>query len=599
MSPIRKISGTFFVLLILALFPASLPLAEEAPRKGIDYTVAIEGDAPDDLQDLLEQSSRLIQLQSKPPFSIRALRRRTEEDVDGLVKVLRAEGYYDGRVTSRIDPAAEPNTVRLQVEVGPRYTISGFRIAYAPRTTSPDPIRPEELGITLGMAARSEAVATAQKLAILKLGYRGFPQSRLVDQDIVVDYATKKMDVALTIDAGPRLTVGSLNLEGLTAVEEAYVRTVANWPEGALYDTRAMDQVRRDLVRTGLFEAVRMKPLPSHTGDGAAPVTLVLVEREHRSIGAGTSWSTSEGLGAELFWEHRNFFGAGEKLRADIAVGEIRQEMKAGFAKPNFGRLDQNLKAEISYAHENNDAYTEDTIHSVVGVDRRVGDHWIIGGGLSLEFSQIDEMGKVDEFALLGLPLAARYDSTDDLLDPTRGIRFGAEVTPYLGLNGEAPDFIRSELFGSAYYDALDNGRVVLAARGKIGAMAGDSTDDIPASKRFYSGGGGSIRGYQYQAVGPLDANNDPAGGRSLVEIGAEARIRITDAIGVVPFIEGGNVYESMAPDFSEAFQWGAGLGVRYHTAVGPIRFDVAVPLNKRDGVDDAFQFYISIGQAF
>jgi translocation and assembly module TamA len=151
----------------------------------------------------------------------------------------------------------------------------------------------------------------------------------------------------------------------------------------------------------------------------------------------------------------------------------------------------------------------------------------------------------------------------------------------------------------STYYAPLDSKRLIIAARGKIGGMVGDSRADIPAPKRFYSGGGGSVRGYQYQLVGPLDADNDPQGGRSVIEMGVEARIRVTEDFGLVPFLEGGNVFDSMAPDFSESFRWGAGIGARYYTAIGPIRFDIAVPLNKRKGVDDDFQFYISIGQAF
>ena len=170
---------------------------------------------------------------------------------------------------------------------------------------------------------------------------------------------------------------------------------------------------------------------------------------------------------------------------------------------------------------------------------------------------------------------------------------------PYLGLNDVSPDFLRLELDGSTYYSVIDKERLILAARAKLGMMAGDSANAIPAPKRFYSGGGGSVRGYQYQTVGPLDANNDPIGGRSLLEVGFEARVKITDSIGIVPFIEGGNVYESMAPDFSGEFLWGAGLGFRYYTAIGPIRLDVAVPLNKRPNVDDSYQIYISIGQAF
>jgi translocation and assembly module TamA len=313
----------------------------------------------------------------------------------------------------------------------------------------------------------------------------------------------------------------------------------------------------------------------------------------------GASVSTSEGLGTQFYWENRNFFGEGEKVRADLVVAEIRQGLRLSYTKPNYRKIDQNFNANIDFSHENTEAYNEDSISTYVGLDRRWREKWIVGAGISLEYSEIEDNGVQNEYALAGLPLNARYDSTNDLLDPVTGFRFGAKVTPYLGLNDISPDFLRTEWDGSAYYSVLENERLVLAARTKVGMLFGDSTDNIPASKRFYAGGGGSIRGYKYQSVGPLDSQNDPIGGRSLIEVGFEARTKITESIGIVPFIEGGNVYDSMVPDFSGDFLWGAGLGFRYYTAIGPIRLDFAVPLDKRPNVDDNFQVYISIGQAF
>ena len=159
--------------------------------------------------------------------------------------------------------------------------------------------------------------------------------------------------------------------------------------------------------------------------------------------------------------------------------------------------------------------------------------------------------------------------------------------------------FLSSLAGGSAYYAIDSEARFILAGRGRVGSIVGESTEDVPANKRFYAGGGGSVRGYEFQSVGPLDNDDDPLGGRSLIAVGAELRTRITDSIGLVPFVDGGTVYDSSYPDFDETFRWAAGLGLRYFTGFGPIRLDVAVPLNKRDDIDDDFEIYISFGQAF
>lgn len=565
----------------------------------LSYEVKINGAPTDSVMELMEQSSRLEQLEDKLPPSLAALRRRAEVDVEGFKKVLRSEGYYANEVELKIDNKQQPIAITFDITPGPLFRITKFDIHFSKGKDIPTAPTLADLDIEVGMPARSEPVVNAGTQIIVNLANRGFPDATIAEQEAIVDFATDGMEVTLTIDAGPRLYMGELRLEGLEEVDENYIRRLAEWQTGKLYDTRVLDDLRRRYLRSGLFDSVRLKSREADQPDSTVPITLVFVERDRRSVGVGASFSTSEGFGTQYYWENRNYFGEGEKLRADLTIAEIRRELKLTFVKPNFVKIDQNLNANFDIRNETTDAYDEDSVSAFIGLDRRWRKKWVVGAGVSAEFAKIDDSGVTENYALAGLPLTARYDSTNDLLDPTTGRRFAASLVPYLGLNDDTPDFIRFEMDGSTYYSVLEKDRLVLAARGKLGLMAGDSAGAIPANKRFYAGGGGSVRGYKYQTVGPLDASNDPIGGRSLLEVGFEARTRITDSIGLVPFIEGGNVYESMAPDFSGEFLWGAGLGFRYYTAIGPIRFDVAVPLNRRKNVDDAYQFYISIGQAF
>jgi translocation and assembly module TamA len=202
-------------------------------------------------------------------------------------------------------------------------------------------------------------------------------------------------------------------------------------------------------------------------------------------------------------------------------------------------------------------------------------------------------------FQLFGLPLTAQRDDTNDPLDPTEGTRLQLSLTPTTGVGDESLLFITAVAGGSAYYAVDEEERFVLAGRARVGTILGENTDALPASRRFYAGGGGSIRGYEYQLVGPLDDDENPFGGTSLLEVGGEVRVRVTEQIGVVPFIDGGTVYDDPFPTGNETLRWAAGLGFRYFTGFGPIRLDFAFPLNPRDGVDEPFQFYISFGQAF
>jgi translocation and assembly module TamA len=230
-------------------------------------------------------------------------------------------------------------------------------------------------------------------------------------------------------------------------------------------------------------------------------------------------------------------------------------------------------------------------------------ENWRVSAGTSFAYEIVDEKADNGEgkrrFQLFGLPLTAVRDDTNDALDPTEGTRLQLSLTPTTGVGDESLLFLTAIAGGSAYYAIDEEERFVLAGRARVGTILAEDTDALPASRRFYAGGGGSIRGYEYQLVGPLDNDEEPFGGTSLVEIGAEVRVRVTEEIGVVPFIDGGTVYDDPIPNGDETLRWAAGLGLRYFTGFGPIRLDVAFPLNPRDGVDEAFQFYVSFGQAF
>jgi len=255
---------------------------------------------------------------------------------------------------------------------------------------------------------------------------------------------------------------------------------------------------------------------------------------------------------------------------------------------------DQTLQAEILAGRETPDAFRREAVEALIGIDRRLTEAFWLSAGVKAELSEVDDLSASEPLFFVGLPLGLRLDTTDNLLDPRRGFRVAFQAEPYL----VDRTFLRTSLAASTYLDLLEDGGLVLAVRTRLGSIVGEELLDVPSDKRFYSGGGGSVRGYAYQAIGPRTGVDDPLGGLSVVELGFEARVRITEEIGLVPFIEGGQVFEDSFPRFDENLQFGAGLGLRYFTGLGPLRLDLAVPINKREG-DDDFQIYVSIGQAF
>jgi translocation and assembly module TamA len=251
----------------------------------------------------------------------------------------------------------------------------------------------------------------------------------------------------------------------------------------------------------------------------------------------------------------------------------------------------------LTAKRQNSDAFDEESLAATAILERRINPRWRYSYGGSVELSQIEEDTRDTTNTLFGAPLRLNYDGTDDLLDPTSGRRLGLSLTPYIGTFSRNVTFGVAEAAGSSYL-AVPDERLVFAGRFRIGSAIGERTSQIPANKRFYAGGGGSVRGYELESLGLLDADGDPLGGRSVLELGLESRIRVNEDIGIVPFLEGGNVFDDPVPNGSGTLRWAAGIGLRYFTLVGPLRFDIAVPLDERPS-DDDYQIYISIGQAF
>lgn len=568
---------------------------------GVAYDVSIEGEIDPGLRDKIEAASQLIALRKEAPASSAALRRRVAGDVDGLGSVLRAEGYYGGTIVAETDLEASPVGILLKVSPGVRYGITKYDIDFV---GSPEGVEAllrdgHEFGFVDGMPARGEDIVAIGRALLDHLRRTGRPRAVIVDRKAVVNHDAAAMTVTLKVDPGPRAVFGPLALDGLKKVEEDYIRHILQWPEGGQWDERELGAVRRKLANTNLFRTVNVEASETVDEQGRLPVTAVVEESKHRTLAVGVNYSTDEQFGAELSWEHRNLFGRQERLRLSVEGSAVRQQAAADLRKPHFLSRDLTFLANVTARAQETDAYDERTAAGFAGLEKRLAEVWTLGIGVSGEYSLIDDDGVKSTYAIVGIPIHGGRDGTDDLLDPTEGTRVKLSATPYFATIEQDINFTVFEAEASAYLGLGKNNRVVPAVRARAGSIIGADTLDIPITKRFFAGGGGSVRGYEYQMAGPLDADGHPIGGSSLLEAGFELRWRVTDSIGIVPFAEGGNVYDDQTPDFGEDLFWAAGLGFRYYTAAGPIRLDVAFPLNPRDGIDDDFQIYVSFGQAF
>lgn len=584
-------------------WPPAEDIVQEQDARGsgvIEYDATISGVKDDGLQDLLESASQLVALADRPPATVAALERRTQDDLVRLREVLRSEGYYDATLDYRLDTDKRPIEARIEIVPGTRYRLTEFKILYEgsppPRAGAAPSLA--DIGVTPGMPARAPDVRSAEKKAVDVLLSRGYPFAKSGRLKATVRHDAREMTVELPIDAGPPAVFGALRITGLKSVEEDYIRRIAVWPEGETFDRRKLEALRGTLNGTGLFSSVKVTKAAEVGSDGRIPITAEVVESPPRSIGAGVRYSTDVGPGVDIFWEHRNYFRRNEKVGFSVTGAFNEQVGRANFRKPAFLQPDQALLANAEVSNRNTDAFDQQSVAGTLSLERPLFEKWRGTAGVTVSYDFLQDSNGDQQVKLFGLPFTASRFATDNALNPTRGTIIDLSVTPYAGAGDQPLQFLRTSAGGSAYY-AIDKGaRFILAGRTRVGTIIGEASASLPADKRFYAGGGGSVRGYEFQKVGPLDAANNPLGGRTLLELSGELRIRVTEKIGVVPFVDGGSVSEEPYPTFEDGMRWAAGLGFRYFTNFGPLRLDVAFPVNGRD-VDNLFEFYVSFGQAF
>lgn len=574
-----------------------IPLISDDPPA---YEVVFDGIADAALRGLLEQSSLLVELQ-KEPAERDQLRRRAVEDLPRLQRALRSRGYYDAAITHSIADGP-PLAVVLTVAPGPLYLLGAYEVV-AEGCDSSDcaPVPGEgDLGLTLGEAAESADIVSAERQVLTWYRRRGHAFPQVDAAKVIVDHKLRGLFVRQTVRPGTRHRFGDAVIEGADGVvSHAYLRRLRSWTVGDGYDVRRLREYRSELEGTALFQAVEVDPVISDSDEEVVNVRVKVSPGKARSIGAGVGFQSDIGPGVNAFWRHRNILGSDEDLELRFSVSEPKQSLGGSFRKPAFLRRDQDLLASSALKREDTDAFESLGVDGQLGLERRVSATLRTGVSALAEISRIEDADGVEDLYLFGLPVVLTNDARDSALDPTTGWFGSIKGTPFTGVFGKPLGFGKVEISASYYYDGLPVEGLVAAVRGKVGGIFGEETDDIPATRRFYAGGGGSVRGYEFQSVGPLDGATDPLGGRSVLELGAELRFRVFGDFGIVPFIDAGTVSDNSVPDFGNDLLWAAGLGFRYYTTIGPARFDLAFPINRRRGIDDSFQFYLSLGQAF
>ena len=574
--------------------------------QGVPVALRVAGE-DEDLREEVEQASLLLRAEDEGLSEVQDLIAAARADYNRIVGRLYSEGFYgpvvsiliDGREAAEIPPFDAPERIRsieIRVDPGPRYRFGRAEIApVAPGTELPE-------GFARGEEARTGVVREAAASAVSGWRDVGRAKAEVSDQSIVADYARRALDVSIALRPGPLVRFGRLDVRGNERVRTERIREIAGFPAGEVFDPDELERVQTRLRRTGTFRAVALSEGEVVDPDGTLDFDLTVIEERPRRFGFGAEVGTTEGLSLEAFWLHRNLFGGAERLRFEGEVdgigasGEEQPDYRltARFERPATFDADTDLTVLAEVERLDEPAFLSDIARLEVGAIRYATDDLTLRAAVQLRFSDVEDDFGERQFRHLSLPVQATQDGRDDRLSPTGGTFADLEVTPFVGLGGSETG---ARLYGDGrlYRGFGAEDRVVLAGRLQAGSIVGSEIEGTPPDYLFFSGGGGTVRGHPYQSLSIM-RGDDEFGGRSFLGVQSEVRVAVRGNIGAVGFVDAGLIGEDAFGGDAES-QIGAGLGLRYQTGIGPIRFDLAAPVS--GGTGEGVQFYLGIGQAF
>ncbi len=589
MTPVRRVTPAAIVLMAGIVLTAGLSRAE------VPYRAEIRGVPERELREKLQKVSQAFSLKDHPPATIGQLQRRAKGDEQSMRTVLQSEGYYAAEVETELEPSESGTLLLFRVQRGALFQFRQVTLEYVGQ--EPGQALPPDVPLRLdpGEEADAAEVANEERYVVAALKREGYPFAKPARRSVRIDRDAARIDLVIRIDPGPIARYGPVTVSGLKDLDERFVRRRIDWRRGRTFDAKRLQDLEEDLVRMGMFSSVRITLGDELDPDGELPILIDLRERRPRSIRLGVNYRSDVGLGGRVSWQHRNLFGGGENLDISFEGSELEYVQQSVFTRHDFLRPRQALVVDVRIAEERPDAYISRNVQSSVALVPRLSRELRLMGGVGYRFGYVEQF-ESDRYSILGLLSGVMWDSREDRLDPDEGQVMGLSVVPSADTSSDLR-FLQSVFEGRTFYPLRRHPRLIAAFRLQVGSIGGAEQFDIPADLRFYSGGGGSVRGYEYQTIGPI-VEGVPVGGIGQLELSVELRSQMTRTLGAVLFADGGQVYDKPYPTPDRELQWGAGVGARIYTPMGPLRLDVAFPLNRRD-IDDSFQFYLSVGQAF
>lgn len=563
----------------------------------IDYSVDFEVAPPKSRQLLiseLERSSSTKQLSDKPPPTLNGIKRRIDTDQQTFREILWAYGFFSSTIKYEIKEKGDAASIKFIIDAGPQYRFGKLTIQYLDDSIDTTiSLLPTPL---LRGAVRSEMIDAGAREIVAILRARGYPLAKIINHRLIAHPETHLLDVLYVIEKGPLCLFGDISIVGTSCVLPSYIRFLSTCKTAAPFSSRELEETLTRLEKSGLFQSVNV--IEGASTSDLVPVTITVTESPRRTVGAGLSYTTTYGPGLSAQWAHRNFHGAGEELSFRANLWRKNQAATLRYFRPHVREYRRNIAYVLEYDKNTTLAYISHAAKASTFIEQDFKKDIEFLKGLELGWMDVNGFNGHQNYRLIRVPLQLKVSSANNLLDPTRGCSFNCRLTPTLSFHSATSPYL-IHLSSFSLYKSVANDHCTFAGRIMMGNIFARDDHAIPLPDRFFGGSENALRGYKNLTVAPLNHQGIPMGGRSLLTGTLEMRLRSRGNVGWALFWDAGQVFLNDIPTLNTKYLHSLGIGFRYKTPLGPLRLDVALPLNRRPSLDPPFQIYFSIGQSF
>ncbi|MEX2353902.1 MAG: autotransporter assembly complex family protein, partial [Gammaproteobacteria bacterium] len=542
------------ILFITVLIPAPSVLA------AVNIEISgVEGSLRDELRSSITLA-RQTEQEFLTPARIRSLYRRSVMEIENTLK---SYGYYDAVIHENLEQEGDNWVASFRIETGEPVRIrevnleisgEGTTDARLQEAVNTFPLKPEQ-------QLNHESYESGKRRIETLARERGYFDAEFTQHTIYIDRADRYADIRLVFGSGPRYRFGEIIIPE-TVVDRIVIDRLIPFSEGDPYDANQLITLGQRLRASNYFNEVTVNPELTDISDNKVPVTVSVTPKPKNSIRMGLGFSTDTGprlLGA---WESRYFNRQGHRLGSDLKLSQKTNTLSGSYTIPDFRQRARELRLLSSLSREDLESHTSNIF--TFGLQQQQ-QRWGWNERLSLSYQYENfEVADVSNNSNLLIPGLAYWKTiSDDPIYTNNGLRMNVSARGSVKGALSNLTFLQT-VIGAKYIVSIgNNGRLI--TRGEFGATYIPEFDELPASIRFYAGGDNSIRGFDYQTLGPKNENGDIIGGKYLAVGSVEYEHRFLEKWSAAVFSDFGNAYD----DFSEDFVQSAGVGIRWRTPVG------------------------------